>query len=37
MACSRFGLEIINESDIVMHDKYASNTREFRKSPKYSW
>ena len=32
MAWRRFGLEIINESGIVMHDKYASIVREYRKA-----
>ena len=31
MAWRRFGLEIINESGIVMHNKYPSSTRENSK------
>ena len=34
MARRRFGLATINESGIVMHDKYASSARENKKSPK---
>ena len=32
MAWRRFGLATINESGIVMHDKYASNDREKMKA-----
>ena len=35
MAWRRFGLEIINESGTVMHDKYASNSREYMKIFQY--
>ena len=36
MAWRRFGLATINESGIVMHDKHASNSREYRKAFPYT-